>query len=270
MEIQVFKEASKIPEKFLPSLVDAEIECWWSEPFKEFLKCSDPKCWKLHSIQDIYWSLKVYRERKQDKTHICECSYECEEVYPKEDFLETAREYVKWKVSAVLLINNELLVRGFWIISANTLWNLLDFELATRPNSYNKKELLRELSRVIFNKDEASNEDITILHQIFVWEELRWTWYGRLILEELIKLSKENWLHLITETRFDSNFYPITRSLWSENVTNDKYWYIIQFLEHQKLLTEIWERISKWFSFYKDEATKILQQNPSFSWKLSY
>lgn len=270
MEIQVFKEASKIPEKFLPSLVDAEIECWWSEPFKEFIKCSNPKCWRLYSIQDVYWDLKTYRERKKEKIHTCNCWSQCEEVYPKKDFLWIFKDYFKWKVSVVLLLNDNEEVRGFWIVSANKLWNIIDLELATRPNSYDRWELLRELSKTIFGIDDASWEEVTIWHHIFVGEEFRWTWYWKFILDEILKLSKDYWLNIVVECKFDANSYPITRSLWAKNIINDKYGYVVQFLEYQNLMWEIWEKISSLFWFYKKEAMKILKQNPHFFWNINY
>lgn len=270
MELQVFKRALDMPDDYIPSLADAEIECWWSDPFREFLKCCNPKCWKLHSIQDAYWSIKDFRERKNDKTHFCDCWGICQEIYPKEEFIDTIIDYIEGKVSVVLVTNESQEVRGFWVLNTKPLWDVLDFELATRPQSYDRESLLRSLSLEWFSMEDASQEEVTILHQIFAWEELRGTWYWKKILEELLELAREEKNNLILETRFNSNLYPITRSLWAQNLINDKYWYVVQILKRQLLVASLWKRIKEWFQWFKLEAMQILSQNPSFEWSFKY
>lgn len=272
MEILTFKEAKSIPERYLPSLVDAEIECWWSEPFCEFLKCMKKGCWKLYSIQDVYWNLKSYRERKEDKKHVCECWWHTEMVYPHEGFLELAREYIKWKVSAVLGINENDEVRAFWIVSVNSLENIINFELATRPNSYDKKKLIKELSLILFWREDASEEEVSILHQIFVGEEERKGNTAFDILKQLIELNPEySSLPVIGETRFDWDFYPILRAIWCTNTYRDRYWYVTQYLSNYSNLLEFVRNNNSFSSRqlfleilkHKREARKIVQWFPT-------
>jgi len=274
MELKSFPNASDIPEKYLPSLVKSEIECWGSRPFDEFMKCTDKSCWKMYAIEDVYWSVENYRNRKEDKEFNCDCWCQAELYYKPEEFIEVVREYIKWEVSAVLLLVNEE-VEGFWVISKTTLLEAINIEFATRPLSYDKQEILKELSEKIFWIENASEKEIIILHQIFVSEFIRWWWIGKKLLENLIKTNSNKNLPFLLETRYDSKFYPISRFMWFENLVNDNHWYIIQYNKEKtfinsKNLNKFLNQISNNFELYKKEALEILKFNPIFSYKKKY
>lgn len=273
MEIKSYREARDIPEEYLESLVKSEIECWGSRPFDEFMRCTNDNCWKMYSIEDVYWSVQAYRERKEYKRFLCECWCEAELFYKPEQFIELVREYIRWEVSAVLLVDSEK-IEWFWIIHKTTLWDLLSLEFSTRPWSYDKNELLKWLSLELFGIEDASNNEVIVLHHIFVSEIFRWSSYWKNILEKLLMFSIK-WIPFLLETRYDSSFYAISRSLWFQNFQNDQFWYVIQFNNQEsflsldaitKFLSEIWYS----FNFYKNEALRILDFNPEFSLRKIY
>lgn len=223
MEIKTYKKASEIEEKYLSSLVDSEIECWWSRPFDEYKICSNSECRALYSIEDIYENIKNYRNRLDDilsHNHKCEiCDYETEFVYEKEKFLEMIKEYVKWEVSLVLLIDNEK-VEWFWVLSKDSLENIMNFEFATRPNSYDTKYIYEKLD---------SNLEFNLIHQIFISEKYRWFWYFKLLFNQLLNFCNLN-SPIILETMYNSKFYSIIKSLDWINILSDRYWYVVMYL----------------------------------------
>jgi hypothetical protein len=62
MKIEVYKNTSTILEKLLPSLIDAQIECWGSKPFDEYKICENEECRALFSIEDIHGSIKKFNK----------------------------------------------------------------------------------------------------------------------------------------------------------------------------------------------------------------
>jgi len=269
MNLNKYKNASDIPTKLLKNLVKSEIECWWSSPFDEFMRCSDQKCWTIYSIEDVYWSIENYRNRTFDKEFYCDCWTRTEQFYKPWEFYTLVKEYIKWQVSAILLLDNEE-VEWFGIISKTTLWNLINLEFATRPWSYDKKDLLKNLSQEIFWIENANNKEVIVLHHIFVSEIFRWKGFWKEILKSMLNLSS-NWIPILLETRFDSSFYAISRSLWFQNLVTDKYWYVVQFnINDLNSILELFLNLWNEFNFYKSEALKILENNPKFLLKKSY
>ncbi len=252
MEIVTYKKASEIEEKYLSSLVDAEIECWGSRPFDEYKICSNPECRAIYSIEDIYETIDDYRNRVDEKLSLdfkCSiCELDTELIYEKTEFLEVLKEYIKWEVSWVLLIDDNEKVEWFGVLSKTSLSWAINYEFATRPGSYDKEDLLKLLSKELFWTKDAGNEQIALLHQIYVSKNLRKWNISFEMLNKLISLNLEYWnIPVIWETRFEGDFYPISRTMGFNDIESDKYWYVVQFLESYSLLA--------WFLFKNDSFT---------------
>lgn len=279
MKIETYKKAINIPEKYFESLVDREIECWGSRPFDEYKICANPECKAIFSIEDIYETTWNYRnreneEKSEDFKCTC-CNSKTEFIYEKTNFLEVVKEYIKWEVSRVLLTHNNEKVEWFWILSKTTLSWAINYEFATRPNSYDKEELLKTLSKKLFWTENARNEEITLLHQIYVSKKFRWYWFWKQILKKILEFKWSDDIPILLETRYNSEFYPISRSIGFENIMNDKYWYICQYIPKKNNFRwgdtyKILEKISKKFTFYKKEALEILSLNNSFTLQKFY
>lgn len=257
MEIKAYREAKKIEKKYFSSLVDSEIECWWQSPFDEFLICKNESCRSLFSIEDVYENLENYRNRQDDKLSkdfkCNSCWSDTEFMYEKEKFMQIIKEYVKWKVSAVLLIDDNDKVEWFGVLAKWSLEKIINYELATRgESSYDYDKLFDIL------KNKRYSWDISLLHQIYVSPKYRWKWYWIEILKQLLDFY-ENKNSMILETRYDSEFYPISRSLWFENILADKYWYISQYLEKWVDVKTILETIKWNFYKYKEEANNYIK-----------
>ena len=280
MEIVDYKNSSDIDEKYIPSLLARQVECWWSEPFWEYKVCKSEDCNAIFSLEKVCWNISNLRAWIIWNDFCCtECGSQTEFIYANPEFLLLIREYIKWKVSSVLLIDEAENVEGFWVVKKTNLWWLLDLEFATRPDSYDKEQVLEQISHSLFGKKNASDEDVICLHQLFVSELFRWWNTSFDILKKLISLNEEyRKVPFLLETRFDSKFYPISRTMWVNDISSDKYWYVIQwcfnywrmidfFVSNQSFYSEInLPQILK----FKEEAKAILSKNSSFSWQKFY
>ncbi len=270
MNIAVYEDASTLPEEYFPSLADAQIECWWSRPFDEYKICQDEKCRALYSIEDVFWSIENFNLKKDKNTDFkCEdCWQKTDFIYDKELFIENIREYIKWEVSVVLLLNNSK-VEGFWVTIIKTLKELLDLELWNRPKSYKEHFLI---TSDLWKK---LNEKFSCINHIYVSKEYRWKWYWKKLLFEIFNFLQMQQNQIVTETRYDSDFYSICKSIWFEWEINDKYWYILMFLKknwyiNQDNINSIFNDISTNFLKYKQKARSILNINSSFSHRKAY
>jgi len=276
MKIIWYKKASDIPEKYFSSLIDREIECWWLKPFSEFMICDI--CKRIYSIEDIYWNIENYNKNiKSDQNKICECWWKTKLLYPKEKFIKLLQDYIKWEVSSVLLLEEDV-VEWFWFLSKSTLSNLLENEFNTRPDSYDKEVILLKLSNLLWSSD-IENEKIICMNHIYLPKKHRKNNNAYKISENIFLNNKEHsWIPVLLETRYDSNFYPIWQSMWFKTITNDKYWYIIQYLsDYQKILDFFSSHKSysdrkeiPWMIRAKRNALNKLKENPSFSWNKFY
>lgn len=231
MEIKSYKQASDIPDSILSSLVDSEIECWGLEPFSEYKICSD--CKAVFSIEEVHWSLEDFRNKTKswDDFECLECNWKTHYIYEPSYFLEEAREYVKWDVSSILLLTPDQKVEGFWILSKTNMSWLMEREFATRPSSYKKEDLLESLLDNFSWVDDLLNQDFICLHQIYISPYFRRVFKVFDMLKHMFSLRKEDSdLPIIMETRYDSKFFPITKKMWFDDIIDDKYWYVIQYL----------------------------------------
>ena len=263
MEIKTYEEARNLPERYIPEISKMQIECWWLSPFWEFLKCDD--CSRIYSIWDVYWSIDEYRNRKDDENFPCICCWwNTSQIYPQDEFEELIREYIKWDVSVILWLNQEDIVNWFWVVVWGSLKSILSRELSTRPWSYDYDSIFELLSRIVFWENYSWEENITLLHQLYISNKARWIWARKIIFWEMLRIARQRNKHVIMETRYDIPMYQISRWIWFQNVANDKYWYVIQHSEHQaiKSLSDISREEHKKI---KQEALRILSENPEFS-----
>jgi len=273
MQIKKYKDASKIPEKYLKSLISSEIECWGAEPFDEYKICVSESCKRIHSIEEVHGDIENFRKNKESwDDFLCrECNSKTENIYDKNNFWEVIKEYIKWQVSAVLLLSEEDRVEWFWIISKTNLESLMDNEFNTRPNSYPKEETIKKLSKTIFWREDATLEDVICFHQIYVSPEFRDANISLKLLRELFFINPEyKKIPVVGETRYDINFYTILRVMWSENICNDKYWYVLQYISRYKKMYEflsenIWfKKVISIMKKFRIDSKNILKENPSF------
>lgn len=280
MKILSYKKASDIEEKYLSSLVDSEIECWWQKPFDEYKICTNPECKAVFAIEDVYKNLQNYRNRVDntisENFKCLDCDYKTEFIYEKNEFLEIIKEYIKWEVSRVLLIDESEKVEWFWVLSKDSLENIINYEFATRPNSYDKNKLLKKLSQKLFWFKYSWNEKVALLHQIYVRNIYRWMWFWKEILKNILKNKWEEKIPVILETRYDSEFFSMTKSMWFNDLINDKYWYVVQYISWNNnsfqfsKISNLFQSISDKFWFYKKESLKILLSNEKFSFRKYY
>ena len=265
MEIIEYSEAKDIPERFIPSLVRSEIECWWSEPFSEYKMCE--QCHAIFSIEEIHGSLKNFREwnNSWDSFSCLECSWETKYIYKTDAFLDLVKNYIKWDVSAILLMTPEQNVEWFGILSKTTVEGIVNNEFATRPWSYDKEEL----SMILLKELRKFDKELICLHQIYISPDFREGDLSFNLLRDLFFLKKEYMnIPVIWEARYDNRFYPISRALWFRNVMDDDHWYVIQLINKYWSILELLEWIS-WFwdkniasnlFKFKRESVRILKQ----------
>jgi len=237
MRLLTYEQARDMPGNYLSSFVGAEIECWWSHPFDEFKKCDNPRCWALYSIEDVYWTVDEYRNRVKNVTLIdnfkCdECWDNTSDMYWKQHFLEVFVDYFNNQVSAILLLNDEDIVRWFWIVSYRKISDLISLELSTRLWSYNKDELLYLLSKNIYWVSNAWNDNVIFFNHLYLWQELRNTKYWWLVMQRLFKFVKfyDNKPSLI-ETMKNSEVYNFMLNSWYKELISDNYWYAIMYVD---------------------------------------
>lgn len=272
MEILSYKNASDIPEEFLPSLVESEIECWWSEPFSEYMICEN--CKWIYSIEDVYWSIKNYKIRKKNKQFECKCWCEIIFMYQKDKYLDLLTQYFKWKVSAVLLVDN-IQVKGFWVLTKSNLADIIYNHIDYRPNSYNKEKVIQLISQKIFWIDDAKKKDFIYSNHIYVAPSHRLWNISFELLKTISNLNNEEYKNLpvIWETKYKSKFYPISRIMWYTDIMPDKYWNVLQSINKYGNVTNFFNTNDSFFNNeslkdmlkYINISSNILKLNPNFS-----
>jgi len=271
LEIKNYKKAYDIPKKYLSSLVQSEIECWWAEPFSEYAICDE--CRWVYSIEDIYNSIDYYRKKIVEKIFICKCGCETSLLYPQNKYLDLLVEYIKWEVIASLLINNDK-VEGFWVLTITSLNDLINNHIDNRPNSYDNEKVIKLLSQSIAHLDNSKEKSVIYSNQIYVSPFLRKSNISFELLKNITNLVNNKYrnLTLIWETKYESNFYPISRLLWYKDIVSDKYWNVLQYCDSIKQVKTFFDTydsfnnktLLKNMFKYKKEANLILQNNPNF------
>ena len=275
MKTLSFPDARKMPKKYINSLVLPQIKCWWSEPHSEYKICNWKGCWKIFSIEKIHGKNEVSDIHDSQADNYCcnECGNNTSFIYEPEEFSKLICDYISSKVSIVLLTSEEDDIVWFWVKTKTTVTNVCEHEFATRPWSYDNEKLAYTLSSNIFDDPNATDEELVLFHHIYVAPEVRNVRNSFKLLSDLFKQNPEySNLPVIWETRYDGNFYPISRSIWFQNIIDDKYWYVVQSIDSHNKVSSFLERheegyrgFLKQMRKYKDEALKTIEKYPHFS-----
>lgn len=270
-----YPKAEEIPEKYMRQLFEKEIEVWGVEPFWEYKICDNSLCRRVFSIEDIHWEISKIHETKNmwDDFYCLDCSNKTSYMYKSEEFYELMKEYVKWNVSVILLIWDKDTLQGFWVLSQGTIGSVAHWEFQTRWWSYNPKDVIDTLSEKIFSCSDAWDEDIICFHQIHVSDQVRNAAISYKLMQELFFLTGEiyNNLPVVWETRYDSRFYPVSRSIGFEDILDDPHGYVIQSISKY---TQVLQFLSdnRWFSDFnkemlgfKRDAKKVLMEHQNYS-----
>jgi hypothetical protein len=273
ISIQGFPDSWEIPDNLLDSLIDAEIECWWSEPFWEFLICESQECWKLYSIEETLWDIEQLRNF--DTSKLCfnctACHSPTKYVYPKGELFNTYKQYFNDKVSSVLLFaEKKNVVEWFGIMSLTDIEGVVNLEFNTRPWSFDKDKLSTTLTQEISPETLSVQQEVVCFHQLYISPHIRqhdvfWDTVLR-----LFSLKSHENTSVTLETRYDSKVYPLMRVLWFRDVFHDQYGYVVQVLEEYGKVIEFIEKLSEYdwlvssLIKYKRHANDMLAKNPHF------
>lgn len=269
-----YKDASKIPEVWLSSLVDAEAYCWWAEPFSEYVICEENTCWKISSLEDVFEKIDdtVMQDISLPSWFCCpDCYWWVRLIYEKESFLEVLREYFQGNVSAILLWEQENDIQGFGIINKTSIEKLLHIDFATRPNSFDFSDIFSEISQKAFQWALTTDTEVVCWHQLFLSQSIRTNTLFWDTLYKLFLLNPEySDLPILLETRYDSRVYPILRWLGFQDICHDRYGYVIQYFPKywdflESLEMKVYDTLSLTdVKKYRKYALEVLHNNPRF------
>ena len=281
MEIKTYKNASKIEERYISDLALRQAECWWAKPFEEYRICNNRWCRAIFSTQEVLWDIMKIREIESSWS-ISFCCKECwdntQEIYKKEEYIETMRAYLLWQVSALLLVDDNDVVEWFGVISKTTIRGVAELEFNTRPGSYEIEETIKKIWKVLYDDKNAEDKDVICFHQIYLSPLIRNADLSYQSLKALFEINREDYAETPTiwEAKYDNKFYPISRSIGFENIAHDAYWYVIQsipnysdvlnFLDlHEWYQGFLWEMIR-----FKRESRNILRKYPDITSRKFY
>ncbi len=280
MQLKSYKDASKIEERYLPQLATRQAECWWAKPFDEYRICQNTSCKAIFSTQEVLWDvLKIRAPESSCIDFRCtECWDETKEVYQQEEFIELMKEYFLWEVSWLLVLDESDQVEGFWVISKTNISSLMRLELNTRPGSYEINETIKKISQTLYEDENCEDEEIICFHQIYISPIVRNSDLSYQAFKNLFEINKDEYkdIPLIWESKYDNKFYPILRSMGVENITHDKYGYILQTLSKYSHILDFLETHNGYQDFlsgmikYKKEARDILKKHPEFKKRKFY
>lgn len=268
MQIESYKHWNTIPDDLFSSMVQTQIECWWQEPFWEYMICENTQCRKIVSIE-------LAEEIKDWSKISCPCcSGGMKKIYEYSEFYDILKEYFNWKVSAILLLNeweSNKEILWFWSLSLTNIEGVVDLELATRPSSFHPATLKELLATHLFPGG-IEDDNIVCCHQIYIAERIRTIALFWEMQTALMQTNPEySDMPVVLETRFDSRLYPILRSVWFEDLTYDQYWYVVQYfprfwdliayVEEKKYLDMPVSSLRR----YRKHALKILNEHPEFN-----
>jgi len=188
------------------------------------------------------------------------------------------KEYFLWEVSAILITDDQDSVEWFWVISKTTIRWVMELEFNTRPESYETDKTIKKLWKILYEDDNAEDKDVICFHQIYLSPLIRNSELSYTALKELFEINKEDYkdIPLVWETRYDNKFYSILRSMGVENLTDDRYWYVIQTLSKYSKILQFLDTYSWYQDFiwemikFKRESRSILTRNPELSGRKFY
>lgn len=265
MQIKKISDVSDISEMHLDQLYLLQKQCWGSEPFREFQICND--CSRIYSTQEVLGSQDV--SAWQVNFSCSACNTNTSDIYDK-SFIEEIRNYLHGNVCLILAMSLDDSIQGFWVMAQKSVRDIVSYEFDTRPASYNAKDLEQSLSQKLFGDIQSGYREALLLHQIYVTPEFRSLGLAYMILKSMFQsFSDALSLPTILETRYDSKFYSITRTLGFQDTDfPDQYGYIPQFLPDSSHILSAIESVkhrTSQLSLYSWLAQGVLDTNPWFT-----
>lgn len=273
-----FNDLHEVPHDLREEFFLAEAKCWWNEPFNEFSICND--CGRLHSIQDLWMKPNSIGTANLSDFNCLDCGGGLSSFYLNDEFKKEAYDYFNENVWLILLLSERWDLLGFGLIVKKKIQDLLEYEFSTRPQSHNIDNIWWELNNYFWYQSKLEEMVLCIQH-IYVDSRIRWSAFWMNILRKMFEVFtsiQDFWV--VLETRYDSWLYPLTRSLGFSDVSEpDQYGYIVQAAKSSQKVTELlnstlstdWcTALKPLLQRYREEAKKVMQDNPSFSWKRFY
>jgi len=272
MQIELYRSGEIIKKEDIWILADRQAECWWAKPFNEYRICTNTDCKAVFPIEEVLWDILNIRDSGLRKTsfNCTECSSETEEIYEKEYIIQAIKEYFLWEVNLLLIKDKQSSIEWFWVTSKTTIRSLMEVEFNTRIGSYETEEIIKKLGHILYGDENAEDKDVICFHQIYLSPLIRSSELSYTALKTLFEMNRNEYKDIPTvwETRYDCKFYPISRSIWFENLEHDKHWYVIQHIPAYSDVLDFLDSHSGYQSFlwdmikYKKESKKILKENP--------
>lgn len=203
----------------------SQAQCWWKEPFWECMICTS--CNRIHSIEDLSCMWFCEDSFTFSWSHLPNCLHckkdELEFMYFDDSFGNIMREYIKWHVCLILLLTPQRDILWFWTMVKKQLKEILEYEMNTRPNSYDFDEVR---NNIWF----WSQDEILCLQQIYTDSRVRGSGMWIHILQEMFDFFSEFWdLPVLMETHYASPFYSLSEAMWFSDIwVSDRYWYTMK------------------------------------------
>ena len=253
MEFQIFNTSRLPDKKLLSDLQVQQVLCWWVEPFAEFHICTS--CNRLNSIKD----LDAEEDVKNNilKTYKCVCCWEqTKSFYQWSDFLQALQEYFSYETHVIIAREYSWEIQWYFALVRKTINELLSYELATRPNSYDHEKITEQIWR--------NDNPLLCMQHMYINPNYRGkSFFSTFMIDGI----RDFWIpkdeKVILETHFWSQAYPLTRSLWFQNIATEKYGYVLQLHSSRDELAQNLRKVHSRVQF-KQEQRDILSQNPSF------
>lgn len=261
MEIHTY-DSEHLPERdFLLKFQEKQVLCWGNEPFCEFHLCSE--CGRIHSINELNAADDVVNGVLRSYSCV-ECGSDTETFYQWENFLQEIRDYFSNEIQ-LIVAQEESEIIGYLVLVRKKIADLLKYELATRPEGHNSWLIIQKVWEII-----PKDSPLLCMQHMYIQPMHR----GKDFFTKLLRIWIQSfWIEqdeaVIMETHFWSEVYPLSRSLWFENISHDKYGYTVELHPSKnKLFERLW-KINPRGEFRKEQK-RILSENPQFSEKRLY
>ncbi len=233
MELKSYKCAREVPDKYLWSFVDSQIECWWSSPFNQFKICTNLHCLRSYSIDEVCGNIYSYRSWYIWKEFICpNCNSDTSYIYEKWIHLKIIRNYINSYISITLVILNNNKVEWFWVISKISLHEIIQKDLWIMKWGYDPDYLLQLLSEESGKLHSSMSTNFVYFHHIYISPFLKKWNMSFDVLKKLFLLNEEyKGLPVILEMKDQTDIYELFLKIWFKNLLDDKQGNNILYLE---------------------------------------
>jgi len=230
-----YPDMSQLDETLLRQLVDNEREYWGHTGYSEYVVCTNIECRRLQSIEDVYsqtGKTLAELEREGPTTPDCPSCGEVSEIFfEPEVFVTYTRNYLANNFFGAILIDQNERLRGHAVSKKGPRHELFN-ELNYRQ-SFDSSICLLGISEVAAETtiDEQGLKEAIFMSRIGVDANLRGKGYYFALSKAMFDLYPEyDELPIISETRFDSELYPLFKAMGYHNLQTDQYDHI--FMVH--------------------------------------